>query len=559
MSAVAARPAVFCVIADRHRDLAVAEDACVGRFSHCGVSLELGLPPDWRTAGLDNDPEWHIECSKFLWGLDLAHAHTATGDRRFRATWELLVGSWIAQVPPRSDATEVAARRLQNWVYAREILGASPRLDALLVERMRDEAAYVREELTPGRNHRTLELYGLFVAALGVPELDPDGSLAEFALEELRANLAADFHPDGVHREASTHYHVLALRSLLAALENARRFGLDPGRRYEHQLARACELVRHVQRPDGQLPALSDADGGDHRDLLELAARLLDRPGLLGGAAPATLHASFPDGGYFVQRSGWDRDARFLVFDCGPLGDGGHGHYDALSVEVAAHGRPLLVDPGRFTYAEGEPNLRRWFKSTAAHNTVTIDGSDQTPYSRGKPKGPIASARAGGRTTRAGLDVLRGEVRSPSYEAVHTRTVLFVAGAYWIVEDRLEGEVVHRYDLRFHLASADALLDGSRVVAPGLVLEIVGADEVSLEPGWVSPSYGVRVPAPVVSAVSSARSALFTTLIAPVNGIDQPASLSACAHGSAEVVTARGCDVLSWSATGARRRHEETV
>jgi hypothetical protein len=539
MSATTIRPALFCVIGERHRDLAVAEDACAGRFTHCGVTLELGLPPNWLTAGLDHDPEWRIECSKFLWGLDLAHAYSTTGEPRFRDAWEILVASWIDQVPARSDAPEVAARRLQNWVYAREVFGGAPPLD----ERIEDEVAFVRSELAPARNHRTLELYGLLVAALGVPELDSDGSLAEFAVGELRANLDADFYPDGVHREASTHYHVLALRSLLAALENARRFGLDFGRRYEEQLTRACGFVLHVRRPDGEVPALSDADGGDHGDLLELAGRLLP------GIAPEATSASFPDGGYFVQRSGWDREARFLVFDCGPLGDGGHGHYDALSFELAAHGRPLIVDPGRFTYAEGEPNLRRWFKSTSAHNTVTVDGLDQTPYAPGKPKRGVATARAGARTTRPDLDVLRGEVRSPAYEAVHRRTILFVAGVYWIVEDRLEGEVGHRYDLRFHLASADATVDGPRVRAPGIELTIHGADEIALEPGWLAPSYGVRTPAVVVSAKRSAGEARFTTLVAPGGNL----RLRASAPGRADIETANGHDVLTWSPTAAHR------
>ena len=547
MTAVIARPALFCVIADEHRDLGVAEDACAGRFTHGGVTLELGLPPDWSAARVEHDPEWRIECSKFLWGLDLAYAHEVTGERRFREAWEVLVASWIDQVQPGSDAPEVAARRLQNWVYAREAFGGSASLDG----RLADEVAYVRANLAPARNHRTLELYGLFVAALAVPELDPDGSLAQLAVDELAANLDADFHPDGVHREASTHYHALAVRSLLAALENARRFGLDPGARYAEQLERACEFLRHVRRPDGGIPALSDADGGDYGDLLALGARLLERPELCDGTPPATRHASFPHGGYFVQRSGWDRDARYLVFDCGPLGEGGHGHYDALGIEAAAYGGPLLVDPGRFTYAERTPNLRQWFKSTAAHNTVTVSGLDQTPYACGKPRGPVAVARAGVRTTTPNLDVLRGEVSSPAYEALHARTVLFVRDAYWLVEDVLEGDVEHRYDLRFHLAADAASLDGARVTAPGLVLEIAGADEVALEPGWVAPSYGVRRAAVVVSALRAARSACFTTLIAPVVAGGDAPRLVACARGRAEIATGRGRDVLTWSDTSA--------
>jgi Heparinase II/III-like protein/Heparinase II/III N-terminus len=525
---------------------------CAGRFTHCGVTLELGMPPEWSAAALEHDPEWRIECSKFLWGLDLAHAHATTGGPRFRRAWEDLVSSWIDQVPAGADAPEVAARRLQNWVYVRDAFGPSSALDAMLVGRIADEAAYVWANLAPARNHRTLELYGLLVAALGVPELDPDGSLAERALVQLAANLEADFHADGVHREASTHYHALAVRSLVAALENARRFGLDPGPRYEEQLARACEFLRHVRRPDGRIPALSDADGGDYGELLALGATLLDRPDLCDGTAPALRHASFPEGGYFVQRSGWDADALYLVFDCGPLGDGGHGHYDALAIEAAGHGRPLLVDPGRFTYAEGTPNLRRWFKSTAAHSTVTVDGLDQTPYACGKPRGPVAVARAGWRTTMPGLDVLRGEVRSPAYDAVHARTVLFVRDSYWLVEDVLEGDVDHRYDLRFHLACDDASVDGGRITGPGLALVIAGADEVSLEPGWVAPSYGVREPAVVVSALRAGRSARFTTLIAPVRPNAPPPRLVACTRGRAEVETARGRDFLTWSDTEAR-------
>ena len=147
-----------------------------------------------------------------------------------------------------------------------------------------------------------------------------------------------------------------------------------------------------------------------------LASSLLGRPDFLyaatagaRGEAPRELCPSFPDGGYYVQRSGWGEDARafedelFLIFDCGPLGEGGHGHYDLLSVEVAGGRRPLLIDPGRFTYSEEPPNLRRWFKGTAAHNTVCVDGHDQTPYRRGKPKGPVAEGRLLERPHRARL------------------------------------------------------------------------------------------------------------------------------------------------------------
>lgn len=67
------------------------------------------------------------------------------------------------------------------------------------------------------------------------------------------------------------------------------------------------------------------------------------------------------------------------MLDCGPRA-GNHGHFDLLSVEVAAFGRSLIVDPGRYTYHEaGEVNWRG-ISRHAMHNTVAVDGRNQTRY-----------------------------------------------------------------------------------------------------------------------------------------------------------------------------------
>ncbi len=485
MIAVRPRP-VLCVIEHEHRDRALAEDVVRGRFTHVGESRDMGVEPDWLTAELPADEEWRIEWVKFYYGLDLADAYRATGEPRFLEAWERLVGSHILQVAPDHDSSEITARRILNWIYAWQRL---PEADLALAGSIREQAAHVRANLTPERNHRTLELYALLIAGLA---LNDD---VGFAVEALHENLLADFLPDGVHREASTHYHMVALRSFAGAAENCRRYGIALPATYGARLAAACEFAHAIRRPDGTIPALSDSDTGDYGPLLALAARVLD--------APVQPREDFPDGGYFVQRAG----ARFLIFDCGPLGDGGHGHYDALSVEAWAGATPLVLDPGRFTYAEPE---RRWFRGTAAHNTVTVDGLDQTPYARGRSTAPSARATFLGREGSA----LRGEVRSPVYDAVHRRTVTLRADD-WLVEDELDGSR-HRYDLRWHLppGPARALADGT-VLAKGVTLRIEGARSVSIEPGWISPRYGARVEAPVVSAVAHGERARFRTVIAP--------------------------------------------
>ncbi|MDX6721725.1 MAG: hypothetical protein QOD73_129, partial [Solirubrobacteraceae bacterium] len=119
---------VFCVIEHAHRDLAVAEDACAGRFTIAGVTVDVGADPDWAAAALPPDEEWRIEWTKFYFGLDLAHAYRATGEARFLRAWERLVSSFIAQVPTGEgvDSSHVAARRAQNWVFAWAAFAAAP-------------------------------------------------------------------------------------------------------------------------------------------------------------------------------------------------------------------------------------------------------------------------------------------------------------------------------------------------------------------------------------------------------------------------------------------------
>jgi heparinase II/III-like protein len=565
---VVPRP-VFCVTAHERRDMDVAEEVSAGYFTLAGTTRELGTEPDWLGAELPPDEEWRIEWSKFYYGRDLAFAFAETGDVRFLRAWERLVDSWIAQAPHGRDTSDVAARRLQNWIYAWQDFvsapafpGLAPALGERLAASIAEQATHVRLNLSPERNHRTLELYALFLVPLALPELDPGRELLTFASDELERALRTEFRPDGVHRESSTHYHLIALRSFLGARENARRFGLRFSPEFDARLGLACEFALHCTRPDGAIPALSDSDTGRYGELLALAGELLERGDLVyaathgsRGTPPSRRHASFHAGGYHVQRSGWGEGTtpyeheRFLIFDCGPLGDGGHGHYDLLSVEIAAGGRPLVVDPGRCTYSEEPPNLRRWFKGTAAHNTVCVDGLDQTPYRRGRPEGPVAEGRLLGRVAGPKVDLLAGEARSPAYEAVHTRVIAFVADRYWIVEDRLRGRRAHRYDLRFHLgpeALGDTCLDGCAVRAPGFGLVFAPGTVPQLERGWVAPTYGRRLEAPVVSAVVEGVDATFVTLVVPLAQDDPLPELTVRRHGERTAVEVEGRHAVAW-------------
>ena len=582
---LAPRP-VWCVIEREHRDLGIAARAQVGRFLHNGVELDLGRRPNWRRSGLPGDEEWRIEWVKLYEGLDLAHAFAVTADPEFLRAWEDLVESFCDQVPVGYDSSDVSARRIQNWLYAwlrfaesADFAGLRAGLPERLVERIRAEAEHLAAHLTRERNHRTLELYTLLLVSLALGPDDPecpDHLAAEEILELLGRNAAEDIWGDGVHRECSTDYHMIVLRALLGAVDNGRRAGLAIPADLLAGVERACDFALHAQRPDGITPAVSDGDQGDFRALLADAARVLGRPDLAWaatggaqGAPPVQRLVSFPVGGYHVQRSGWGEGGRayeherFALFDCGPIGDGGHGHYDQLSVELAGGGRSLVVDPGRYTYADGHDGWRHWFKGTAAHNTVTVDGLDQTPYRAGKPRHPTSKATLLGRWSVPGLDVLSGEVVSPSYDTRHRRTLAFVDDDFWVVHDRLRGGSAHTYVARWHLSPEAHGRTGvfhrdrqTTVRAPGLTLIVPRwCGEITIEDGWVSATYGVKLPAPVV--VLTAADVVDADLVTVILVGDTPTQVTArCSGQEAVVVVDRpgiGRDQVRCGATPERR------
>src|SRR5262249_4547644 len=96
---------------------------------------------------------------------------------------------------------------------------------------------------------------------------------------------------------------------------------------------------------------------------------------------PAQRPSRFADAGTTVLRTaGGQAPEIWCRLDGGPhgfLSIAAHAHADALSVEVRYGGVDILADPGTYCY-HGEPEWRAYFRSTIAHNTVELDGRNQS-------------------------------------------------------------------------------------------------------------------------------------------------------------------------------------
>jgi len=460
----------------------------------------------------------------------------------------------------------------------------TPELHADMLGWVRTHAAHTEKYLShyfSPNTHLTGEALGLFYAGVLFPELPRASRWRRIGMRILLEQLPRQVLPDGVYFEQSTCYQRYTADIYLHFLILADRNGIDVPPACAERLCRLLDNLLALCRPDGTLPQIGDADGGrllpllrrradDCRDVFAAAAVLFKRAdyawaargrvpelawffGSTGCAAfdslepaPPALPPSrlFQNGGWVVMRGGWKLYAHQLLFDVGPLGcrmSGGHGHADLLSIQCNPFGQELMVDPGTYCYT-AHANWRNHFRGTAAHNTVVVDRQSQAlpagPFSwrKRRPSAKLLEWRSAPAFDYA--DAAHDAYRRLRDPVTHRRRVMFVKPRYWVVVDDLEGADVHQVDLLFQFARADISRtagEWDRVTASdGLGLFIrpfsitplqLTKQEGEVEPirGWVSPDYGLRVPAPLLCYSTVVRLPLrITTLLVPV-GSDEAA------------------------------------
>jgi len=538
-------------------------------------------PLDSSTVG-DSKVVW--ELNRHQWMVQLGQAYRLTGDLRYARAFTEYVGQWIDANPPGvginwASSLEVSFRTI-SWCWTLLLLRGAPVLSPELFDRiMRSigaHAAHVERYLShyfSPNTHLTGEALGLVYAGLIFPELPRADRWRELGTKILVEQSARHILDDGVYFELSTGYQRYTLEFYLHVLILAARNGWPIPPAVAERVGRMLDFLIAVRFPDGSMPQIGDADSGtlvplarraqsDFRGVLATAAALFGRADCAwaaGGATPEVLwllgpdgldafdalqpappaeapSRLFADGGYAVMRNGWAADDHQLIFDVGPLGcpvSGGHGHADLLSVQCAVFGEPYLVDAGTYCYA-GDPVSRSYFRSTAAHSALVVDGESQA-----SPAGPFRWTERPGARLREWRSTPELEFADAEHRAyvglagggaVHRRRVVFVKGRYWVVVDDLEGDGEHQVDLQFQFAPLDVQVDPNlwarargrtgtellvRPFASVALKASVHAGELDPMRGWISPVYGRREPAPllVYSTVTTLPLRVLTLLL----------------------------------------------
>ncbi len=429
---------------------------------------------------------------------------------RAMALFEDRVAGWDAANPAGTGVNWIsameAALRMVAVLHAFDLLRAwvTPSTRAIVGRIAISHTRHIERHLSlysSAGNHTIAEGLGLLYAGALFSET------REAARWQFRGRrlLAREAHrqvlPDGGGLEQSTGYleHVRDLLALARLL--LKHTGAPAEPEIDAAVDRASTFLRTLDGGARVAPLIGDCDGG---------AALVPGLELIQQPDPANRHRTFPDSGLTVVANGAGERLVFLHNPLGMAPGYGHGHSDCLSVLLDIGGNPILIDTGTGQYG-GDPAFRSYFRSTRAHNTVTIDDADQAVQS-----GPFQWRQAYEARLLASSEVDGGYLMVASHSgyasrpARHVRGLFYLPGRLLVVRDVVEApadaRVAARWHLGCHIEAADNHNEFVLRTTPNTRLALAlrgGTTRIAhgeMEPplGWQSRSYAAREPCNVI-------------------------------------------------------------
>lgn len=555
--------------------------------------LVFGKTLNYRDNDIVGDIKYLWEPNRHLQLVTLAQAYHLTGEQRYLDGLRAQLESWLDQCPyllgPHWTSSLELAIRLINWSVVWQLIDGADsvlffdRRGQMLRERwlasIYQHAHFIRGHLSrfsSANNHLIGELAGIYIAGHTWPFWREVVQWRQYAKRHLTREALIQNTTDGVNREQAISYQQFVLDFMLVSALAGRANADDFSVAYWQRAERMLEFIAGLMDSAGNVPMIGDADDGyvvrlsqesgfcPFRSLLATGAVLFNRGDfkfkagslddktrwLLGSTGarklkelaaerPVRIPRHFPEGGYYVLGCDLDSGQEIrIVADAGALGYrsiAAHGHADALAFTLSIAGHEFLIDPGTYCY-HTQPEWRDYFRGTAAHNTVRVDGEDQSV--KGGSFLWLQHARAICKLWETGKDIDRFVGEHDGYRrlndpVIHRRELTLDKNSKRLeIVDVLECKMRHTIEQRWHFAEDVAIsMDaGGTVTATkrGYVLSLrpaglvdAGVYKGSTNPraGWVSRAFDVKTESnTVVWRIETVGTLRLTTIVECVSG-----------------------------------------
>jgi Heparinase II/III-like protein/Heparinase II/III N-terminus len=510
-----------------------------------------------RHDGSDVKVPWELSRLQFL--PVLGKAFVLTADIRYRDAAKDLLSAWIDQNPTLMGvnwtAPMDAALRAVSICFLLNLIDPSDPGDAdwlrkviiSLWQHLLFIEAYLEFSHFRRSNHYLSNILGLFCLSVFLDGPNMAARRNRYA-QLLEREIFHQVYQDGGDYEASTGYHILVTQMFTTAVLLMRAAGRKLKPTVQERLSSMYKLTATLADAAGRIPHVGDCDDGRVELLSDDLQQMLSTPvderhsltvrNLLG-IGGALLGANFggvsedagwygldtnacqaghqqfkreicvfPQSGIAVARRG-ECEVILLAMPNGIEGKGSHTHNDKLSVIVRIGSEELFCDAGTGVYTR-DSAMRNRFRSTASHNTVVVDRSEQNSI----PSGPVGLFVLGDEAHVSPIEIRQdGEtigLKASHYGyrklgVTHIRTIQLLPGRA-VIEDSLTGSGVHSVQLNFHVPPVWRV-DTSVVIGREIRCSIQGPKSVDLLvtapcelrmqqfPSQISRTYGSTSPA----------------------------------------------------------------
>ncbi len=471
------------------------EPSMLGAVEFCFLAQThlIAIASDWDRSDWDK-----------LWRYNLHYFDDLNArDASIRTGWHRgLIERWIVENPLGHGTgwePYPISVRVVNWVkwaLAGNALATSV-LDSLATQvRWLDQ----RMEYHLLGNHLFVNAKALIFAGLFFEGEEANKWLKK-GLETLNRELPEQVLPDGGQFERSPMYHALALEDMLDIINVAKAFSESMSDKsmvaWQDAVGRMLRWLGAMCHPDGEIVLFNDAAFDVAPTWTELKA-YASRLGFATSFHFGQL-VVLKDSGYVRIEAG----PAIAFLDVAPIGPDylpGHAHADTLTFELSLFSQRIFVDSGTDRYGNGIERLRQ--RSTAAHNTVVVNGLDSSEVwdgfrvaRRAYPSQPVIEQVDGKVVIMSSHD---GYKRLPE-KNVHQRRWMLSSDALSI-QDYVSGLFGHA-QARLHLHPSvqveahetDKLI--LRLPQGQFVqIEIAGADPIVIESSTWHPAFGMAVP-----------------------------------------------------------------
>ncbi|MEO1996890.1 MAG: alginate lyase family protein [Planctomycetaceae bacterium] len=344
-------------------------------------SHQFGEQIDWTCRSLDAPLLWrfHLHYHEFL--LDLLRGEISDVDT---VTFWDVIEHWIKNNTRADAASNQAAwhpycisRRLPVWMMVWAEFPPTADQQAIILASLHEQSAFLAAHLEWDLrgNHLLLNLTTLALASLFFRSPTADG-WREKAKRHLRIQLKEQILPHGEHVERCPMYHAQMLQVLLDVRDASVQIDEELSNLCQDAVGRMAGWLESILPPDHRIPLLSDGGFCESPEPEILLSRTRNNSDVAQATTEdePTAHRGGLYGDTWIWRDGCD----FLLFDTGPVCPDwlpAHAHSDLLTIEASLAGQRLFVDSGTFDYQDGD--MRRYCRSTRAHNVLQVDDVEQ--------------------------------------------------------------------------------------------------------------------------------------------------------------------------------------